>query len=274
MKTADIETAFVLTRKYGILPRAYFIYGNPDETTETIGETIDLIRRIKPLSAIFYILDIFPGTALYEDFQKRTKLGDDIWSERVEDIMYFGTDQRLSQDMILDFGRRLRSAFYENLPRFADDIELVDRKDLCDFHADFLSRLAMTFSHGDYAMIDAIPGKEDVAERLYRRSLSYSHNQRAYLGLGSLKQKQKRYEESIALLSEGMRYFPGNDQIALCCGISHMCLGDYERAMGCFSKFPDSPDIAPYRENCLRLIGSADKQTYPGGQCMTRPPSR
>lgn len=273
IKTRDIETAFALTRKYGILPRAYFIYGNPDETPDTIRETIELIKRIKPLSTIFYILDIFPGTALYEDFQRRTHLGDDIWSERIEDIMYCETDPRLSPEMIIDFGRRLRSAFYENLPHFADDIELVDRADLYDFHADFLSRLAMTFSHGDYAMIDAIPGKEDIACRLYSRSLSYAPNARAYLGCGSLKQKQKRFEESILLLSEGMRHFPTNEQIALCCGISHMCLGQYEKALQCFSRFPDSAEIAPYRENCLHLIGSADKQAYPGGQCMTRPPS-
>lgn len=261
IKTGDIERAFALTRKYGILPRAYFIYGNPDETPETISETIGLIEKIKPLGAIFYILDIFPGTALYEDFQKRTKLGDDIWAEKIEDIMYFETDRRLSRDMILDFGRRLRSAFYTNLPDFADSIELADRKDLYDFHADFLSRLAMTFSHGDYAMIEAIPEKEEVAGRLYDRALSYAPNLRAYLGLGSLKQKQKKYEESIAALSEGMRHFPENDQIALCCGISYMCLGHYEKALECFGKFPDSPEITPYRENCRRFMELPDRKS-------------
>jgi radical SAM superfamily enzyme YgiQ (UPF0313 family) len=259
IKTGDIETAFALTRKYGILPRAYFIYGNPDETPGTISETIELLERIKPLSAIFYILDIFPGTALYKDFQRRTKLDDNIWSERIEDIMYFETDRRLSRDMILDFGQRLRSAFYANLPRFADDIELADREDLYVFHADFLSRLAMTFSHGDYAMIDTIPEKAEVAERLYNKALSYAPNQRAYLGLGSLKQKQKRYGESIGILSDGMKHFPENAQIALCCGISYMCLGHYEKALQCFSKFPDSAEIAPYREQCTKLMQHSDK---------------
>jgi anaerobic magnesium-protoporphyrin IX monomethyl ester cyclase len=257
IKTGDIKTAFALTRKYGILPRAYFIYGNPGETSDTIRETIDLINEIKPLSAIFYILDIFPGTALYEDFQKRTGIGEDIWLERIEDIMYFETDQRLSQDMILNFGRRLRSAFHMNLPHFADDIELTDREDLHEFHADFLSRLAMTFSHGDYSMIEGIPEKEEVAERLYSRSLSYAPNQRAYLGLGSLKQKQKRYEESIAILSEGIKHFPESDQITLCCGISHMCLGQYEKACHCFSSCPASPEAVRYREHCNKLIRAA-----------------
>jgi len=260
IKTSDIMNAFALTSKYGILSRAYFIYGNPGETLETIQETIDLIEEIKPLSTIFYILDIFPGTALYEDLQRKTKLGDDIWSKRIEDIMYFETDQRLSQDMILEFGRRLRSAFYSRLAQYADTVQLVDKKDLYEFHADFLSRLAMTFSHGDYTTIEAIPGKEEVAERLYKRSLSYAPHQRSYLGLGSLKQMQRKYEESIRILSEGMKHFPENDQIALCCGISHMCLGHYEKALQCFSKFPDSAEIAPYRENCRHLMEFPDKR--------------
>lgn len=261
IKTSDIMNAFALTSKYGILSRAYFIYGNPGETRETIQETIDLIEEIKPLSSIFYILDIFPGTALYEDLQRRTKLGDDIWSERIEDIMYFETDQRLSQDMILEFGRKLRSAFYDRLAQYADTVQLVDRKDLYEFHADFLSRLAMTFSHGDYATIDAIPGKEEVAERLYKRSLSYAPHQRSYLGLGSLKQMQRKYDESIRILSEGITHFPGNEQITLCLGISYMCLAQYDNALQCFSKCPDSPEVARYRESCCRLLEFADKSS-------------
>jgi len=60
---------------------------------------------IKPLGAVFYILDLFPGTALYEDFKRRCNVTDDTWLERVEDIMYFETDPNLSMDLILEFGR-------------------------------------------------------------------------------------------------------------------------------------------------------------------------
>ena len=67
-----------------------------------------MIRRIRPLAAIFYILDLFPGTALYEDYKRRTGATDDMWLERVEDILYFETDGDLPRDRVLDFGRRLR----------------------------------------------------------------------------------------------------------------------------------------------------------------------
>jgi anaerobic magnesium-protoporphyrin IX monomethyl ester cyclase len=260
IRTDDIKRAFALTTKYGILSRAYFIYGSPGESHETIQETIDLIHEIKPLSTIFYILDIFPGTALYEDFKRRTKLNDDVWLNRIEDTMYFESDSRLSKGMIMDFGQKLRSDYYSHLPEFADTIQLVDQKDLYGSHADFLSRLAMTFSHGDYASIEAIPEKDNVAQRLYERSLSYYPNQRAYLGLGIIMQKQRKYEESVRILSEGMKHFPESEPIVMCLGISYMNLGKYEEALECFQKLPESRDTLQYIADCYRALGNAEKE--------------
>jgi anaerobic magnesium-protoporphyrin IX monomethyl ester cyclase len=261
IKTDDIKRAFALTTKYGILARAYFIYGSPGENWETIQETIDLIHQIKPLSTIFYILDIFPGTALYEDFLRRKNLSDDVWSKRIEDIMHFESDPRLSKDIILAFGQKLRSDYYRHLPEFADALQLVDKEDLYKSHADFLSRLAMTFSHGDYAAIETIPGKEEVAQRLYVRSLSYYPNQRAYLGLGILKQKQEKYEESVRILSEGIKQFPESESLATCLGISYMKLGRYEEALKCFHKFLDSRDALQYAAACYNALGDFEKES-------------
>jgi anaerobic magnesium-protoporphyrin IX monomethyl ester cyclase len=260
IRTDDIMRAFALTTKYGILSRAYFIYGSPGESHETIQETIDLVHEIKPLSTIFYILDIFPGTALYEDFKQRTNLNDDVWLNRIEDTMYFESDPRLSKDLILDFGQKLRSDYYSHLPEFADTIQLVDQKDLYESHADFLSRLAMTFSHGDYASFEAIPEKDNVAQRLYERSLLYYPNQRAYLGLGIIMQKQRKYEESVRILSEGMKHFPESEPIAMCLGISYMNLGKHEEALECFQKFPESRDTLQYIADCYRALGNAEKE--------------
>lgn len=77
IKASQIKKAFALTTKYGILARVYFIYGSPLET----WETIHLIHEIKPLSVVFYMLDLFPGTALYEDFKEKTASTDDMWLE-------------------------------------------------------------------------------------------------------------------------------------------------------------------------------------------------
>ncbi|MBC8417822.1 MAG: radical SAM protein [Pseudomonadota bacterium] len=255
IRTEQIKKAFSLTIRYGILPRAYFIYGSPGETWATIQETIDLIRKIKPLSIIFYILDIFPGTALYSDFVKRSGVTDDIWLQQIEDIMYFETDPDLTEESILAFGEKLRAEFYAGLPVFVDSVDLIDKKEFYELHADFLSRLGMTFSHGDYAKIEAIRDKQKIAVRLYQRSLEYSPNDRAYLGLGIIRQQERNFQESVRILSEGVGVFPQNEQLHICLGLSYMNLGEYDKALSCFLKFRHSEQAASYIAECHRALG-------------------
>ncbi len=253
--TDQIKKAFKVTARYGILARAYFIYGSPGETWDTINETLDLIREIKPLSIIFYILDIFPGTALYSDFLKKAKVTDDIWLKQIEDILYFQTDPDLSQEQILAFGRKLRSEFHKSLPEFVDSIELVEDKELSKTHADFLSRLGMTFSHGDYAMVEDIKENNKIAERLFKRALEYHPDHRAYLGLGIIKQQKKAHEESVKVLSEGINYFPGSEPLRMCLGINYMNLREYEKALSCFLRFKHSKEAVYYIIQCYEALG-------------------
>jgi len=254
IQSDQIKKAFDLTTRYGILARAYFIYGSPGENRDTIQETIDLINEIKPLSTIFYILDIFPGTALYDMFLKQSGQTDDIWLQKIEDILYFETDPHLTKRMILAFGRELRTAFHKALPDFADAVELTKKEDFRELNADFLSRLAMTFSHGDYAKLEAIPHKDKTAKRLYRKSLNFAPNDRAYLGLGMIEQRERAFRESIALLDEGLRVFPENDQMKLCKGISHMNLGEFQEALGCLERMRDSKQAEAYKQECYKAL--------------------
>jgi len=261
VKTDQIKKAFSLTTQYGILSRAYFIYGSPGETWETIQETIELIREIKPLSVIFYILDIFPGTQLYADLKTRSHVTDDVWLNKIEGIMYFETDPHLSDELILAFGKRLRTEYYEIIHEFVDSIELIDKEDLYPLHADFCSRLAMTFSHGDYSNVDLIRNKGKIAENLYRKSLGYYPDHRAYMGLGIMKQKGGEYKEAVGVLSEGIEYFPESRDLNVCLGLSYMNLGDYETALEYFLKFPNSKDALYHAAICYKELGNSKKES-------------
>ncbi|MCK5837529.1 MAG: B12-binding domain-containing radical SAM protein, partial [Desulfobacula sp.] len=101
--------AFSLTASHGILPRAYFIYGSPGETHDTIQASIDLIAAIKPLGAIFYMLVIFPGTHLYHSAVQKGLVNDDFWYQKVEDLPWFEVDNDLDFSSVKAFGDRLRS---------------------------------------------------------------------------------------------------------------------------------------------------------------------
>jgi radical SAM superfamily enzyme YgiQ (UPF0313 family) len=251
----QIREAFALTQRFGIMARAYFIYGCPGETAETIQESIDLMLAIQPLASVFYILDLFPGTALYEDFKRRSQLSDDIWLERAEDIMYFETDPHLSADRILEFGRALRESFYRNLPGFVEALAPVDRREFYPLHADFFSRLAMTFDQGDYAPIDLIPNKPQLAEALYRRALSYHPDARAYLGLGILNQKAGRHSEATDLLATGLSHFPENAQLSACLSVSLMHSGRFQEALALLDRCPERPETAALAKMCRSAIG-------------------
>jgi radical SAM superfamily enzyme YgiQ (UPF0313 family) len=250
----QVERAFRLTTRYGMLSRAYFIYGCPGETKDTIQASIDLIRRIKPLSIIFYILDLFPGTVLYEVYKQATGTSDDIWLDRIEDILYFETDPNLDQETILEFGRNLRQSFYETLPDSVAALELEENGDLSSHHADFLSRLAMTFDHGEYAGINSIPNKVSIAEGLYRRALAYHSDQRAYLGLGILLQKDSRSEESRKVLEEGVRDYPHDEPLHICLGISLMNLRRYDEAIRQMLPYKNSRQARGYIADCYQAL--------------------
>ncbi len=254
VKTEQIKRAFALTTRYGILSRAYFIYGAPGETWETIQETIDLMEDIKPLSAIFYILDVFPGTKLYSDLKKRHGITEDVWLKEIEGIMYFETDPTMNDELILAFGKKLRTAFYDRVHSYADAIELVDRKELYPWHADFCSRLGMTFSHGDYSKIHEVRLKGETAEKLFMKALGYSPDHRAYLGLGMLKQKKGEFKESVKILEEGLSHWPESEDLNLCVGISHMNLGDFSAALDHFFRFPQSKTAVQHRDECLKAL--------------------
>lgn len=254
IRIEDVKRIFPLTQSYGILARAYFIYGSPGETEETIRETIDLLREIKPLSAIFYILDLFPGTELYRRLQAHGLLTDDIWLNRIEGIMYAELDPALPDEKILTFGKTLRTAFYENVHTYADRVRLVDRPDLAPFHADFLSRLGLTFSQGDYFKNDLVREKEITAEKLFQRALGYAPDHRAYLGLGMLKQREGRLEASNRWLREGLERYPDSPDLHRCLGLNLLQQDDFRGALACFEKFPDDPEAAGRADRCRRAL--------------------
>ena len=259
----QVQRAFDLTLGCGILARAYFIYGCPGESDATIAETLGLMDTLGPLSVIFYILDLFPGTALYEDFKRRTGATDDIWLERIEDILYFETDPALGREQVLAFGRRLREHFYRNLPNYARRITLMNDPALARSHADFLSRLALTFHQGDYASMASIADPQALAADLYRQALNRAPDARAYLGLGMLHQKQRDTPASIAILESGLERFPADGSIRLCLAVSCMNAGDFARALALLAPLGDDPQALDFRAVCLKAMGKETNEDGP-----------
>ncbi|MFK5954645.1 MAG: radical SAM protein [Desulfobacterium sp.] len=249
-KTQRIVKAFEMTRAFGILPRAYIIYGSPGETPGTIQETVDLIEQIKPLSLISYILVLFPGTQLYNDLLSRKKISADVWNQKIEDIPWFQLDPNLNLEQVTNFGKEIRNTFFSRIQQYALDTELVDNRELYPFHADFLSRLAMTFSHGDYSNHPQVKNPLKTAALLYERALSYAPDARAYLGFGMLHQKQRHFDRAVALMEKALIHFGNDKSLNICMAVSLMNLGRFSDALTFLEKFQTHGDIQPYIDAC------------------------
>jgi len=250
VKRERIIRAFQLTNQAGILTRAYFIYGSPGETEQTVQESIDLLLEIKPLSVIFYMLVIFPGTAIYRDLVDRSMVTDDIWHQPIEDIPWFQLDPDLDFNQIKSYGKRLRQSFYGNLEDFASTIKLLDNRELYPCHGDFLSRLAMTFSHGEYAKHPQVLNPGRTARLLYEKALSYHDDPRAFLGLAMLYQKNKDFHKAISILEKGLACFPEIKNLNLCMAVSLMNTGRFKKALTYLEPFRNDPDITQYINAC------------------------
>ncbi len=77
----QIVNAFSLTRQAGIRSAAHVILGLPGETTETIRETLQLVRRIRPDYVQFYGAIPFPGTAFHRQAVSRGWLAAKDWED-------------------------------------------------------------------------------------------------------------------------------------------------------------------------------------------------
>jgi radical SAM superfamily enzyme YgiQ (UPF0313 family) len=246
--------AFQQTAAAGMIPRAYFIYGSPGETEHTIQESIDLLMQLQPLAVVFYMLVTFPGTRLYEQAKKTGRVTDEIWHQKIEDLPWFEVDEDLDFDQVQQFGNALRKAFYDHLPQFAENVRLSDDPSLSSFHADFLSRLGMTFSHGDYSTDDRITDPDGTAKVLFERALTCHPNLRAFLGLGMLFLKHRHLDTAIQILDQGLNHFPGSKDLGLCKGICLMNQHRFAEARAWLSPFKHHADVGHYLAVCQQHL--------------------
>ncbi|MCG8688866.1 MAG: radical SAM protein [Desulfobacterales bacterium] len=258
-KPIDNETCiavFNLVRSYGILPRAYFIYGSPGETDDTIQDSVELMERLAPLSTVFYMLVTFPGTRLYKRAIDKGWTQEEVWKQDIEDLPWFELDKSMDFNQVKKWGDRLRKAFFTNIATFVDRIELKPEKALFPFHSDFLSRLAMTFFQGEYAQDSRIENPERIAANLFEKALDYHPDVRAYYGLAMILQKNRNFTKVISLLEKGLNHFPENKDLSVCMGVCLMNTGNFKQALTFFIPFDTDPALGHYITICKQRINS------------------
>lgn len=75
------ENAFKLARKVGIRTIASCVIGMPEDTRESIYQTIDFVKKLDPNYALYSLATPYPGTRFYNETFKKDLINIDDWSK-------------------------------------------------------------------------------------------------------------------------------------------------------------------------------------------------
>ncbi len=76
-----VMETFRLARQAGIRTQAFFLFGIPGETWETVAETIEFAKKLRPGSAQFAVAIPHPGTELFRTATERGWIHYDKWED-------------------------------------------------------------------------------------------------------------------------------------------------------------------------------------------------
>jgi radical SAM superfamily enzyme YgiQ (UPF0313 family) len=75
----EVRRAFKLCRHRGIKTRAYGMIGFPGESLEEMKATVRFIKELKPHEFSIRLIDIVPGTVLYQQALKEDVIEESVW---------------------------------------------------------------------------------------------------------------------------------------------------------------------------------------------------
>ena len=112
MEKTQVEQAVSDTRRAGISPHGYFMFGFSDETEATMEETAVFARKLDLDSAGFMILVPFPGTREFERYQSEGRLLTKEWREYDYMNKPVYRNANVTSDQIMRAHRRAYRRFY------------------------------------------------------------------------------------------------------------------------------------------------------------------
>jgi len=108
----EVERAVKIVKKHGLKVMTDFMIGFPNDTVETVNETIDYAIRLDPDLAFFSITTPFPGTQMYEYYKKEKLINNENWYDfSLHNIPKIHT-KNLTSEQIFKLYRRAISKFY------------------------------------------------------------------------------------------------------------------------------------------------------------------
>jgi radical SAM superfamily enzyme YgiQ (UPF0313 family) len=111
LEEQKIRTAFANLREAGIKSFAFFIFGYPGDTPESMNATIDYAIDLAPDFANFYPAVPYPGTALYEKVRAEGTLKHEDWS-KMEYSYYLLEGHGLDEQVVMGAINKAKRRFF------------------------------------------------------------------------------------------------------------------------------------------------------------------
>jgi anaerobic magnesium-protoporphyrin IX monomethyl ester cyclase len=111
-----VRHAFELTKKVGIKTQAFFLFGIPGETKDTVRETIEFAKELNASSTQFAVAIPHPGTALYEECKTNGWLTTENWADYTSEACVIETPWLTAEEVEEARIRAYREYYYR--PQF------------------------------------------------------------------------------------------------------------------------------------------------------------
>ncbi len=111
----EMELFMANARKAGILIHGCFMAGLPGETRETLEETLQLAKRLRPDTVQFYPVMVYPGTEAYAWYKERGLINTSDFTRWITPEGLHNTvisTETLSSEELVRFCDHARRAFY------------------------------------------------------------------------------------------------------------------------------------------------------------------
>lgn len=114
LERQKIQAAFKNMRDAGIRSFAFFIFGYPGETRESMEQTIDYAIELDPDFANFYPAVPYPGTALYDKCVRESLLPPELGNDwaKMEYSYYLLRGNGLDEQIVMDAINRAKRRFF------------------------------------------------------------------------------------------------------------------------------------------------------------------
>jgi radical SAM superfamily enzyme YgiQ (UPF0313 family) len=105
----DVYNAVSAAKRAGLAHRLTLSVGNPGESGRTIGETVALIKKVKPNQIGLFLTKLYPGTVLYERSMKLGLIDDTWWFDPSKtSVPFYTAENRL--ETLLGFRETIENA--------------------------------------------------------------------------------------------------------------------------------------------------------------------